>query len=98
MGITWVMSRIYLTILNDLKQSIHGTYPPIVICIHTSKELDPTAQEERMGNEVGEKIDELDRCIECGCCVTGCATTNVRDDFLWSHGTKQDQSIHDKSA
>ena len=50
--------------------------------IHTQKEFDPTAEEERMDNEVAQKIYELDRCIECGCCIAGCGTANVREDFL----------------
>ncbi|HJO53558.1 MAG TPA: 4Fe-4S dicluster domain-containing protein, partial [Verrucomicrobiota bacterium] len=50
--------------------------------IHTQKEFDPTAEEERMDNETAEKIYELDRCIECGCCVAGCGTANIREDFL----------------
>jgi len=50
--------------------------------IHTQKQLDPTAQEERMANDVAEKIYELERCIECGCCVAGCGTANVREEFL----------------
>ena len=36
--------------------------------IHTQKEFDPTAEEERMDNDTAEKIYELDRCVECGCC------------------------------
>ncbi|MCH2061196.1 MAG: fumarate reductase iron-sulfur subunit [Verrucomicrobiales bacterium] len=50
--------------------------------IHTQKEFDPNAEEERMDNETAQKIYELERCIECGCCVAGCATANVREDFL----------------
>jgi fumarate reductase iron-sulfur subunit len=50
--------------------------------IHTQKEFDPTAEEERMDNDTAQKIYELERCIECGCCVAGCATANVREDFL----------------
>ena len=65
---------------------LHGTYPPIVIWIHTNKEFDPTAQDERMNNEVAERIYELDQCIECGCCVARCATTNLREDFLGATG------------
>jgi fumarate reductase iron-sulfur subunit len=28
-----------------------------------------------------EKIYELDRCIECGCCVAACGTARMREDF-----------------
>ncbi|NDV25411.1 fumarate reductase iron-sulfur subunit [Desulfovibrio sp. JC010] len=50
--------------------------------IHTNKTFDPTALEERMENEVAEQIYELERCIECGCCVAACGTARLRDDFL----------------
>jgi fumarate reductase iron-sulfur subunit len=50
--------------------------------IHTQKEFDPQAEEERMDDGTAQKIYELERCIECGCCVAGCATANIREDFL----------------
>ncbi|EGY24930.1 fumarate reductase iron-sulfur subunit [Desulfovibrio sp. A2] len=50
--------------------------------IHTRAEFDPAAQEARMENEVANAIYELDRCIECGCCVAACGTANLRSDFL----------------
>lgn len=50
--------------------------------IHTKKAFDPIAQEERMENEVAEQIYELERCIECGCCIAACGTARLRDDFL----------------
>ena len=65
---------------------LHETYPPIVIWIHTNKEIDPMAQDERMDNEVAERIYELDQCIECECCVARCATANVRVDILGATG------------
>ena len=50
--------------------------------VHTSKVFDPTALEERMDNEVAEQIYELERCVECGCCVAACGTARLRDDFM----------------
>jgi len=50
--------------------------------IHTKKVFDPSAEEERMDNEVAEQIYELERCIECGCCVAACGTARLRDDFM----------------
>ena len=43
--------------------------------------LDPDAQEERMDNSLAEEIYELERCVECGCCVAACGTANMRDNF-----------------
>ena len=50
--------------------------------IHTNKVIDPHQQEERMENEVAEQIYELERCIECGCCIAACGTARMRDDFM----------------
>ncbi len=54
--------------------------------IHTKKVFDPNAPEERMENEVAEAIYELDRCVECGCCISACGTARLRPDFLGAAG------------
>ncbi|MGB9803479.1 fumarate reductase iron-sulfur subunit [Desulfofundulus sp.] len=54
--------------------------------IHTNREFDPRAREERMDNETALKIYEAERCIECGCCIAGCATANIRADFIGAAG------------
>lgn len=53
---------------------------------HTSKNFNPQDQEEPMNNETALQIYEAERCIECGCCIAGCATANIRDDFLGAAG------------
>jgi len=35
-----------------------------------------------MENSLAEAIFELERCIECGCCVASCGTANMRPDFV----------------
>ncbi len=50
--------------------------------IHNDEEFDPDAPEVVMDNQVAEQIYELDRCIECGCCIGACATAQMRSDFL----------------
>ncbi|ACU91139.1 fumarate reductase iron-sulfur subunit [Desulfomicrobium baculatum] len=50
--------------------------------IHTTKEFDSAKEEERMDNAVAEEIYELERCIECGCCIAACGTARLRDDFM----------------
>ncbi|MDR1489435.1 MAG: fumarate reductase iron-sulfur subunit [Desulfovibrio sp.] len=50
--------------------------------IHTRAEVDPTLEEARMDNAVAEEIYELERCIECGCCIAACGTANLRPDFM----------------
>jgi len=50
------------------------------------QEVDLRRTEERMDPELAEKIYELDRCIECGCCVAGCGTARMREDFVGAVG------------
>ena len=54
--------------------------------IHTEKEFDPTTVEEKMDNALANKIYEAERCIECGCCLAGCATAQVYPNFLGAAG------------
>ncbi|MGE4424421.1 MAG: fumarate reductase iron-sulfur subunit [Pseudodesulfovibrio sp.] len=50
--------------------------------VHTNKVFDSSKEEERMDNSVAEQIYELERCIECGCCISACGTARLRDDFM----------------
>ena len=50
------------------------------------KEVDLTRLEERMEPELAQQIYELDRCIECGCCVAGCGTARMRENFVGAVG------------
>ena len=50
--------------------------------IHTNGVLDADKQEDKMDNALAEEIYELERCVECGCCVAACGTANMREDFL----------------
>ena len=61
-------------------------YQKVESWVHTSKEFDPAALEERMDNSLAEEIYELERCIECGCCVAACGTALMRPDFLGAVG------------
>lgn len=49
-------------------------------------EVDLKRIEEPMDADLAEKIYELDRCIECGCCVSGCGTARMRADFVGAVG------------
>jgi len=35
-----------------------------------------------MSNEKALEIYEMDRCTECGCCISACGTANMREDFV----------------
>ena len=58
------------------------TWEKIGSWVHTSQTFDPKAEETRMSNTLANEIFELDRCIECGCCVAACGTALMREDFL----------------
>lgn len=49
-------------------------------------EVDPDRMEERMEPAVAEDIYETDRCVECGCCVAGCGTILMRENFVGAVG------------
>jgi fumarate reductase iron-sulfur subunit len=48
--------------------------------------IDTRRIEQPMEPELAEKIYELDRCIECGCCVAACGTARMREDFVGAVG------------
>jgi fumarate reductase iron-sulfur subunit len=51
-----------------------------------AKRKDISRLEDRMNPDLAEEIYELDRCIECGCCISGCGTKRMRPDFLGAMG------------
>lgn len=44
------------------------------------------ALEETMDPDLADEIYELDRCIECGCCISACGTKRMKPDFLGAMG------------
>lgn len=55
--------------------------------VHMKKdEVDLGRIEQPMDPDLAEKIYELDRCIECGCCVAACGTARMREDFVGAVG------------
>lgn len=50
------------------------------------EEINLTKAEEKMDPALAEKIYELDRCVECGCCVAACGTAQMRKDFVGAVG------------
>jgi len=53
------------------------------------KEVDLTRIEQPMDPKLAEEIFELDRCIECGCCVAACGTARMRPDFVGAVGVNK---------
>ena len=54
--------------------------------VHLQEQPDLTRLEARMEPALAEAIYELDRCIECGCCVAACGTARMREDFVGAVG------------
>ena len=50
------------------------------------KEIDYSKIEEKMDPDKAEEIYELDRCVECGCCVAGCGTIRMKEGFVGAVG------------
>ena len=48
--------------------------------------VDLRRHEERMDPDLADEVYELDRCIECGCCVAACGTAHMRQDFVGAVG------------
>ena len=63
--------------------------------IHEQEQTrDIDALEERMEPALADEIYELDRCIECGCCVAGCGTIQMRPDFVGAVGLNKIARYH----
>lgn len=74
----------------DTGKWMRGMSERLETWIHSkSEELDLSAMEENMDPEQAEKIYELERCIECGCCIAACGTAQMREDFVGAVGLNQ---------
>jgi len=49
-------------------------------------DVDLARIEAPMDPDLAEKLNELDRCVECGCCVAACGTARMRPDFVGAVG------------
>ena len=59
-----------------------------------SNELNVDKLEERMEPALADEIYELDRCVECGCCVAGCGTIQMRENFVGAVGLNKIARYH----
>lgn len=57
--------------------------------IHQQQTSDLNKLEQKMEPEVADSIYELERCIECGCCISACATAQLKPNFVGAVGINQ---------
>ncbi|MDR0529653.1 MAG: fumarate reductase iron-sulfur subunit [Zoogloeaceae bacterium] len=66
---------------------MRGMSERLSVWLHAQEmEVDTRRIEERMDAETAEAVYELDRCVECGCCVAACGTARMRPDFVGAVG------------
>ena len=53
------------------------------------EQADIDSLEEKMDPALAEQLYELERCIECGCCVAACGTAQMREEFVGAVGLNQ---------
>ena len=57
-------------------------------------ELEYDKLEQRMEPALADEIYELDRCVECGCCVAGCGNIQMNNDFVGAVGLNKVARYH----
>lgn len=62
--------------------------------VHYDDDIDLCQLEQRMEPELAEQIYELERCIECGCCIAACGTAQMREDFVGAVGLNRIARFH----
>ncbi|MGJ7457746.1 fumarate reductase iron-sulfur subunit [Halomonas sp. MA07-2] len=70
----------------DTGQWMRGMSERLETWVHGQEEIDLDRLEAPMEPTLAEEIYELDRCIECGCCVAACGTALMREDFIGAVG------------
>jgi len=58
------------------------------------QETDLRLKEQTMDPDRADEIYELDRCIECGCCIAGCGTVKMRAGFIGAVGLNKIARFH----
>ena len=62
--------------------------------VEAPEDADLDSMEDRMDQDKAQAIYELERCIECGCCVAGCGTALMRDSFVGAVGLNKIARFH----
>ena len=70
----------------DTGQWMRGLAERLEAWVHLADEPNLDVQETPMAPDLADRIYELDRCIECGCCIAACGTAQMRPDFIGAVG------------
>lgn len=74
----------------DTGKWMRGMSERLETWIHQQETTNDLSQiEEKMEPDLAQEIYELERCIECGCCVSACGTAQMREDFVGGVGLIQ---------
>ena len=87
----WLAPLPVFELIGDLSVNtgkwMRGMSEKLETWVHRQQEaLDLARIEQPMDPALAEEVYELDRCIECGCCVAGCGTARMREDFVGAVG------------
>jgi fumarate reductase iron-sulfur subunit len=66
----------------DTGKWMRGLTERLEAWVHLAADPDLDALEASMDPDLAEQIYELDRCIECGCCIAACGSARMREDFV----------------
>jgi fumarate reductase iron-sulfur subunit len=88
---TWLAPLPAFELIADLSVNtgkwMRGMSERLKTWVHMNgNEPDLRRLEQKMEPEQAEDIYELDRCIECGCCIAGCGTARMREKFVGAVG------------
>lgn len=79
----------------DTGKWMRGISEKLESWIHLQEsDIDLTKVEDKVEPKLAEDIYELERCIECGCCIAACGTAQMRDDFIGAMGVIQVSRHH----
>ena len=74
----------------DTGSWMRGMSERVETWVHAQTEdIDLDVLETRMDPDMAESIYELERCIECGCCIAACGTVQMRSDFIGAVGLNE---------
>ena len=81
----------YFELIADLSVNtgkwMRGLSERLATWVHRDlSQIDLRRIEDPMDPDLAEQIFELDRCIECGCCVAGCGSAQMHENFVGAIG------------